>query len=242
MVSHHRRMNESLFAIESHGEHIRGVLWTPDGASRCPLVLAGHGFGQHKRALYPATLAADLTARGFAIAAIDAPAHGDRRTSDSLDGIAAAWGEHWRAHGASRIAEEHTAVIDTLAAHPRVDANRIGYFGLSLATQYGIGVLASEDRIRAAVLGLFSLADPGRLMRRYAPRVGCPVFFILQLNDELHPADRAGALFDLLASPEKTLHASAGGHVDVPRHIFEQAYDFLESCLRLTSDIRPPVP
>jgi fermentation-respiration switch protein FrsA (DUF1100 family) len=69
-------------------------------------------------------------------------------------------------------------------------------------------------------------------MRRYAPRVGCPVFFIQQLDDELHAADRVRALFDLLASAEKTLYTSPGGHVDVPKHIFGQAYDFLGKHLR----------
>jgi dienelactone hydrolase len=220
-------MNESTFTIELHGERIRGILWTPDDVSRRPLVLAGHGFGQHKRALYPPTLAEDLTARGFAVAAIDAPHHGNRRTSDDPAANTAAWDEHWRTHGASRIAQEHAAIIGTLATHPQIDAARIGYFGLSLATQYGIGVLAMEGRIRAAVLGLFSLADPGRLMRRYAPRAGCPIFFIQQLDDELHAADRARALFDLIASPDKELCSSPGGHTGVPAMVFDQAYNFL---------------
>jgi dienelactone hydrolase len=134
---------------------------------------------------------------------------------------------HWSTNGASLIAEEHTAIIDALAGHPEVDTTRVGYFGLSLATQYGIGILASEPRIRAAVLGLFSLADPGVLMRRYAPRVHCPVYFIRQLEDEIHPADRVSALFDLLASPEKDLRSSGGAHIEVPQQIFEDAYDFL---------------
>ncbi len=224
-------MIEHEFQIESHGERIGGVLWTADDAARHPLVLVGHGYGQHKRRLFPTTLAADLVSRGFSAAVIDAPEHGDRRTSDA-GASTDAWGKHWSTHGASWIAAEYAAVLDALAAHPQVDVGRIGYFGLSLGTQYGIGLLAAEARIGAAVLGLFSLADPGRLMRRYAPRVGCPVFFIQQLDDELHAAGRARALFDLLASPEKTMHASPGGHVNVPKHVFDRAYDFLGSHLR----------
>ena len=139
-------MIEHEFTIESHGETIRGVLWTPDAASRAPLILTGHGFGQHKRVLYPPTLAADLTARGFCLAVIDAPEHGDRRSGEPA-AIGAAWGTYWSTHGASLIRAEYSAMIDALAQRPEVDASRIGYFGLSLATQYGIGVLAGEERI-----------------------------------------------------------------------------------------------
>jgi dienelactone hydrolase len=215
------------FAIDVRGAAIRGHLWTPERAARAPLILAGHGLTQHKRALFPLTLAADLTDRGFCVAAIDAPEHGSRRSSDDPAAIGEAWRLHWSTYGASCIAEEHGALIDALAARPEVDVDRIGYFGLSLATQYGIGILASEPRIRAAVLGLFSLADPGILMRRYAPRVRCPIFFVRQLEDEIHPADRAGALYDLLASSEKTLHSSPGGHIEVPPRVFDDRYGFL---------------
>jgi dienelactone hydrolase len=224
-------MIERNFDLVSHGETIHGVLWTPDNAARCPLVLAGHGYLQHKRALYPATLAADLIARGLCLAAIDAPHHGGRRPSDDPAAIATAWDEHWRTHGASRIASEHAAVIETLALLAEVDAGRIGYWGLSLATQYGIGLLVSQARIRAAALGMFSLADPGLLMRRYAPRVGCPVFFIRQLDDGIHPAERVRMLFDRIASPEKTLRSSRGGHNDVPSAVLDEAYEFLASKL-----------
>jgi dienelactone hydrolase len=220
-------MKEHSFEVEAHGESIRALLWTPDNASRLPLILTGHGLGLHKRSLFPTTLAADLTARGFCVAAIDAPEHGSRRPADDFTAIAEAWRTHWSTHGASRIAEEHTALIDALANRPEVDAQRIGYFGLSLATQYGIGILASEPRIRAAVLGLFSLAEPGRLMRKYAPQVRCPIFFIQQLHDEIHPASRIRALYDLLASTEKELHSSPGAHIEVPQPVFEHAYDFL---------------
>jgi dienelactone hydrolase len=224
-------MIEQAFTVEAHGETIRALLWTTDTASRAPLILTGHGLGLDKRALFPTTLAEDLTTRGFCVAAIDAPEHGSRRSSDDPGAIAEAWRVHWSTHGASHIAEEHAALIDLLAQRPEVDTTRVGYFGLSLGTQYGIGILASEPRIRAAVLGLFSLADPGVLMRRYAPRVNCPVFFIRQLEDEIHPADRVGALFDLIASPEKELRSSPGAHTEVPQSVFDDAYAFLSEQL-----------
>jgi alpha-beta hydrolase superfamily lysophospholipase len=195
------------------------------------LVLAGHGFTLHQRALFPLLLAADLTRRGFGVAAIDAPGHGERQPDGGADRDASdrAWREHWREFGGTKIAAEQSAALDWLESELEVSA--VGYWGLSLGTQYGIGWLASEPRVRAAVLGLSGLPEPGPRIAAYAQGVSCPVFFIQQLDDEVCPADRSQALFDRLGTAEKTLRSSPGGHVDVPRSIFEEAFAFLEARL-----------
>ncbi len=221
---------ERAFEVLCAGETVPGVLWTPrTGDGPFPLVLAGHGFTLSKRALYPPSLVDDLVERGFAVAAIDAPGHGDRQPNGGRDAAACdrAWRAHWREFGASRIAAEYRAVLDMLASEADVDASRIGYWGLSLATQYGVGVIAAEPRVRAAVLGLSGLPEPGPRITAYAEGVTCPVFFIQQLDDELAPRDRAQALFDRLASEDKTLRASGGGHMEVSASVFEEAYAFL---------------
>jgi alpha-beta hydrolase superfamily lysophospholipase len=236
-------MIEHPIWVTTPQERIPGLFWLPDGAAaRLPLVLVGHGFTQHKRALFPPKLVDDLTSHGFAVAAIDAPAHGER-APDLTDraAIDSAWRAHWREFGAWRIASEHSALLDALSEPPEIDASRVGYFGLSLATQYGLGVLASEPRFRAAVLGLSALPDPGPRIAANAARVTCPVFFIQQLDDEVAAADRAVALFDRIGSADKVLRASPGAHMAVPRHVFEEAYAFLDRHLQpRTSNLRPP--
>jgi dienelactone hydrolase len=231
-------MIERTVTIKASGQEITGLLWLPDEPQRAmPLVVAGHGFTLHKRALFPPTLVQDLNGRRFAVAAIDAPAHGDH-AADPHDraAINAAWREHWREFGAALAVAEHSALLDALCAMPEIDGTRIGYFGLSLGTQYGLGVLGKEPRFRAAVLGLSALPVPGPRMTAYAPRVTCPIFFIQQLDDEIAAADRARALFDLIGSRDKTLRASPGAHTAVPRAVFEEAYDFLKRHLALTPD------
>ena len=217
------------FTVACAGRDVPGVLWAPQGGGPFPLVLAGHGFTVHKRALYPATLIKDLNSRGFALAAIDAPGHGERQPDGGRDTEASdrAWRAHWREHGASQIAEEWRATLDALLALPEIE-EPVGYFGLSLGTQYGVGVLAAEPRIRAAVLGLSALPAPGPRIAAYASNVSCPVFFIQQRDDEIAPLDRSNALFAAIASADKTFRSSPGGHMDVPRAVFEEAYGFLE--------------
>jgi alpha-beta hydrolase superfamily lysophospholipase len=69
-------VSERLFTLDD----IPGVLWAPAAATGSrPLVLLGHGGGQHKQV--PGLVARAhryVTACGFAVAAIDAPGHGDR--------------------------------------------------------------------------------------------------------------------------------------------------------------------
>ena len=69
-------IREQLFTIGD----IPGVLWTPaEGSGPRPLVLIGHGGGQHKKE--PGVLSRAfpyVTCCGFAVAAIDAPGTGDR--------------------------------------------------------------------------------------------------------------------------------------------------------------------
>ena len=69
-------VREQLFTL---GE-IPGVLWTPEGAAGTrPLILMGHGGGQHKKAPGVVARARRFVAElGFAAAAVDVPGHGDR--------------------------------------------------------------------------------------------------------------------------------------------------------------------
>jgi fermentation-respiration switch protein FrsA (DUF1100 family) len=69
-------VTERLFTLDG----ITGVLWCPAGAAGGrPLILLGHGGGQHSRAPGVAARARRyVTGCGFAAAAMDAPGHGGR--------------------------------------------------------------------------------------------------------------------------------------------------------------------
>jgi predicted dienelactone hydrolase len=79
-------VREQIFTLAE----IPGVLWTPEGAAGPrPLILMGHGGGQHKKA--PAIVAAArrfVTEHGFAVAAVDVPGHGDRPAEADYNRIA----------------------------------------------------------------------------------------------------------------------------------------------------------
>ncbi|BBJ45678.1 hypothetical protein SSPO_083960 [Streptomyces antimycoticus] len=226
-------VREQLFIL---GE-IPGVLWTPEGAAGTrPLILMGHGGGQHKKAPDILTCARRSVAEcGFAVAAVDVPGHGDRPVVEEYDRIATenqarvAAGEElapliadFQALVARRTVPEWRAVLDAVQRLEHVGPGPVGYWGISLGCGLGVPFVAAEPRVRAAVLGLGgALASAGD-----AARITVPVEFLVQWDDERVPRAEGLALFDALASAEKTLHANPGGHGDVPAFELDSALRF----------------
>ncbi|CDR14805.1 dienelactone hydrolase family protein [Streptomyces iranensis] len=216
-------VREQLFTL---GE-IPGVLWTPEGAAGArPLILLGHGGGQHKKAPDILAHAHRLVAEcGFAAVAVDVPGHGDRPPHEEYDRIAtenqarvAAGAElapliaEFQALVARRTVPEWQAVLDAVRQLDHVGTGPVGYWGVSLGCGLGVPFVAAEPRVRAAVLGLGgALASAGA-----AARITVPVEFLVQWDDERVPRDQSLALFDALASAEKTLHANPGAHAEIP--------------------------
>ena len=212
---------------------VPGVLWSPASpAGPAPLILMGHGGGNHKK--HPAMAGRArllVTGCGFHVAVIDAPGHGDRaRTAHDEAEIAdlfraRAAGEpegpivvRYNAYLAQLAVPEWRAALDALQDLPEIGAGGpVGYFGLNMATAIGVPLVATEPRIRAAVFGQHwpdALAETAR-------NITIPIEFDLQWDDEHIPREAGLALFDAFASKEKTLHANAGKHKDLPR--FEAA-------------------
>ena len=216
-------VTESLFTL---GE-IPGVLWTGEGATGTrPLILMGHGGGQHKAAPRIVTGARRFAAEcGFAVVAVDAPGHGDRPKTAELDRAftemrtRAAAGEPMfplvaglHTLLAEQAVPDWCAVLDAVAELDYVGAGPVGYLGMSLGCGLGVPLVAAEPRIRAAVLGLFGALG----LAETAARITVPVQFVMQWDDERVPREESLALFDAFGSADKTLHANPGKHADVP--------------------------
>ncbi len=228
-------VSERLFTL---GE-ITGVLWAPaatpaaEGAGR-PVILLGHGGGQHK--LGPGLVARArrfVTRLGAVAVAIDAPEHGDRPTAGARARFTAEAAE-LRAAGepvlpaivrynlemAAHAVPEWQATLDAVQQLP--ETGPAGYWGVSMGTMIGLPLVAAEPRIGAAVLGLAG----GPALEELAARVTIPVEFLLQWDDELVARESVLALFGAFGSAEKTLHANAGQHGAIPRFELDSAERF----------------
>lgn len=212
-------VREQLFTL---GE-IPGVLWTPEGAAGTrPLILMGHGGGQHKKAPGIVARARCFVAEGgFAVAALDVPGHGDRPKEEEYDRIATEnqarvqAGEElapliadFQMLVARRTVPEWRAVLGAVQELDHVGTGPVGYWGVSLGCGLGVPFVAAEPRVRAAVLG----SGGAPASAEAAARITVPVEFLVQWDDERVPRAQSLALFDALASAEKTLHANPGKH------------------------------
>ncbi|MER7441718.1 dienelactone hydrolase family protein [Micromonospora avicenniae] len=216
-------ITEQLFTL---GE-IPGVLWTREGAAGTrPLILMGHGGGQHKKAPDVVARAHRFVAEGdFAVLAVDVPGHGDRPKDEEYDRIATEnqarveAGEElapliadFQALVARQTVPEWRAALDAVQELEHVGVGPVGYWGVSLGCGLGVPFVAAEPRVHAAVLGLAGAAASAEA----AARITVPVQFLVQWDDERVPRAQSLALFDAFASAEKTLHANPGKHGDIP--------------------------
>jgi hypothetical protein len=162
---------------------VTGVLWSPaSGADRAPLVLTGHGGGQHRKA----------------------PTW---RSAPCRNG-----GDPGRPPGTARDRPRRAGRL-LRPEHGHRDRRPLA---------------AAEPRISAAVFGLFwpdSLAGA-------ASQITIPIEFHLQWDDEHIDRQSGLAFFGAFASEEKTLHANAGAHQELPRFEADSAARFFARHLR----------
>jgi dienelactone hydrolase len=232
-------VRERRFDIVRNERVVPGLLWTPtEPRSETPasLVLLGHGASGHKRQDYVLSMARRLVRHhDLAVAAIDGPVHGDRRiTSDSRPGgrhvAFLDFAQSWSSDPTmtDEMVADFRATVDALTALDEIRDDSIGYWGLSMGTILGLPFVATEPRVKAAVLGCMGATGPTKeRIAEDAPRVKCPVLFLVQWDDMLFPVDTAFALFDSIGSPDKRLHAAPGPHGAVPEEEIAASEAFL---------------
>ena len=234
---------ERPFAVHRDGDTIPGILWAPEEASGAvPLVLMGHGGSSEKRNEAGLALARRFVRRhGIAVAAIDAIDHGERGPIRPVEDPAghpdyiALWK---RPDTFDRMNADWKATLDDLLATGLFDAKRVGYWGLSMGTMLGLPFVASEPRIRAAVLGLCGFAGPSAVRGRFGPRhridapnVTCPVLFMVQWDDERFDRDGAFELFGALGAKDKRMRVHPGLHGELGVEASAATREFLAARL-----------
>jgi dienelactone hydrolase len=234
------RMRRIAVSVQGSGEIVPALVWLPaEPSGPRPVVLVGHGAGGHKGAPIVERTAGLLTTMGLTALSIDCPYHGDRTPAAEVGLTAAQRRERlgldgWRERNARAVPQavaDWRAALDTAQSLDGVETGPAGYLGLSLGARFGVPLVAAEDRIAAAVLGLFGSARTGPVADA-ARQVTIPVLFLLQWDDELYPRDGGLTLFDLFASADKRLHASPGRHLEFPPGELAEAARFLDSQLR----------
>ncbi len=217
------------FVLDRDGRPVSGTLWH-SGSSRPggPLICFGHGASGDCYQVPIPRLAREFAGDlGFFALAIDGPVHGHRRKGD--DAMEAAREEWARVGCVEDMIADWKFAIDTVQALPEVGTGDLGYWGLSMGTIFGLPLVATEQRIKAAVLGLMGVRGPAHyqgIVKELAPRIQCLLLYLLQLEDELVTRAEGLQLFDAIGSMNKRLHANPGLHDEVPMEelLFSKAF------------------
>jgi hypothetical protein len=235
-----QRLDDGVLEREFTLGEIPGVLWTPPGSAPAELILSGHNGGLHKRLPRLVARARRYAAEyGFAVAAVDAPGHGDRPRS-AVDEQSRA--ELRRAAQAGepideivdafvvplvdQAVPEWQATLDALLALPEI-AGPTGYEGM---TAIGIRLAVVEPRISA--VNFFAQGFVPRPVREQARQVTIPLLFLMQWDDEGMARQPTLDLFDAFGAKEKTLHANVGGHAGTPSFEVDDGARFFTRHLR----------
>ncbi|MFF3911382.1 dienelactone hydrolase family protein [Streptomyces sp. NPDC001848] len=234
-----QRLGDGVLEREFTLGEIPGTLWTPESAAPAPLILIGHNGGLHRRESRLVARARHSADHGYAVAAIDAPGHGDRPRSAAGEQARADLRRAMQAGEpvdeifesfigplVEKTVPEWRTTLDALLSLPEI-GGPVGYSGW---TAVGIRLAVVEPRIAAA--GFFAGGYVPRAQREEARQVTIPLLFLLQWDDEGNPRQRALDLFDAFGTKEKTLHANMGGHTGTPWFEVEDGDRFFDRHLK----------
>ena len=235
------------FELQGRVRRVTGALWLPDTYdANTPMVLLGHGASGDRYQSPIPHLTKRFLATGFISLAIDGPVHGLRQVGDGAR--EAFWQEMQRNGFMDDMVKDWQDAFAAVCNDKKIGLGKIGYFGLSMGTIFGVPLLANglsvddavgsdapNAQICASVIGLCGTTGAtqkqGAMLAADAARIHHPVLFLMQLEDELFPRAGCLELFDAVGSDNKCLHANPGLHPDVPAQEIDHTFDFLQSRL-----------
>lgn len=226
---------------------ITGALWLPPSGEvlpETPLLLCGHGGSGHRYQQPIPFFARHLAARGIAVMAIDGPVHGlrEQKAQNAEENEyfkklgarptagQAALNEHFNRHGYGNVVksmvEDWQAALAAVREETKIKQGRMGYYGLSMGSIFGVP-LCAEIPFDVAALGLFGSEGPTPDYKAQGAKILCPVTYSMQLQDELFTRKGYLDMFDAIGSKDKRLHAHPGKHGQQPREDVEYIKEFL---------------
>lgn len=130
-----------------NGERVPGLLSTPKGKENVPCAVFLHGYGGSKEDIIEA--AGPVAAEGYALMAIDAEYHGERRE----EGKALYSPDmNQSRNGMIQTIIDLRRAVDYLETRPEIDTEKIGYVGGSMGGILGAIFIGVEPRVKVAAL------------------------------------------------------------------------------------------
>jgi cephalosporin-C deacetylase-like acetyl esterase len=224
------------FFTQIQTRKVPASIWLPTEAEvPRPVVLVGHGGSGHKRSQLVLDIVQELIQKHqIAVVAIDGPVHGARRDV-FMDGtvVRQEFRDLWSTGlSVDPMVEDWKSCIDYITQLPEIDSQRIGWYGISMGSAYGIPLIAKEDRIKVAALGMWGTCrSPADRLKEDATKIKIPVLFQEKEQDEIFTSAGQLDLYQCLGSSQKKYQTYPGGHTDPKDQQLNDIVQFLSQHL-----------
>lgn len=141
--------------IPFEGDTLFGLLYLPAANGPAPLAILLGGMDMYKEE-WAKTALSYYVARGYAVLTPDGPGQGETLGA----GLRVTLDNYERAMG---------AFIDAIEARPEIDADRIGLWGVSMGSYWGLRTAAAEPRLRAVGTAMGCYGDMQIIFERAQP-------------------------------------------------------------------------
>ncbi len=228
----------------TNGKSVPGLFWRPKGDGKVPCVLLLHGMGSNKEDM-TRTFGNELVKKGYAVLALDAPFHGERKPQDDGKKNDQARFQMQFVSTVTEGIKDWRRGIDYLETRKDINTQKLGLIGYSMGSMMGSIFAAVDDRVKASAFcvggdpilpmaatlpaiarsTVYSVAS-SLFVGHIAPR---PVLFINGIKDTTMPEAAAKRLIDAAQKPKEVIWADAG-HILPPKDA-AQAVTWLEKTL-----------
>lgn len=212
------------------GETVTALYQRPDGPGPFPCVALLHGLGGSKEQLF-ALMAPELVKQGFAVLALDAALHGERKVEGKSPQAAFL-------KVVPDTVKDWRQALDWLSTRPEVNKNRIGLLGYSMGAFQGSILMGVEPRFQAATLCVggdpfvtfpgAALASPSNFIGHATPR---PVYFANGTKDTTVTPAASKVLLSAAKAP-KVVNWIESGHL-LPAEEVKKGLSWLALRLKL---------
>lgn len=219
-----------------HQKKVSGLLSLPKiSPSPLPVVILMHGLGDNKNVDYVAYGNDLFLKNGYAVLRIDFSEHGERK-GDFHDFSLTGKYKYWSRDIIIQTVFDLRRAVDFIETREELDAQRIGYYGISLGGITGTIFCGIDNRIKVPIVALaggqlnllyekealtkeakdfVSIIEPLNFVKKIAPR---PFLMLNAKNDEIVPPLMSTLLFNEAQEPKEIIWYDAK-HRDAPLDI-----------------------
>lgn len=231
-------------------QKVTGLLSLPNKATDpLPVIILMHGLGDHKAVDYVEFGNDIFTKNGYAVLRIDFSGHGERK-KDVFDFDLTGKYKNWTRSIISQTVFDLRRAVDFIETRKELDANRIGYYGISLGGITGTIFCGVEQRIKVPIVALaggqmnllygkeaftdeaknfVSIVEPLNFVKQIFPR---PFLMLNAKNDEIVPPMMSKLLYNEAKGPKNIIWYDAK-HRDVPLDkVYQDGLDWYNTYLK----------